>query len=139
MAKFSSPDLNVYVDNAGGSLVDLSSYIKTIGGFAPSVAVADTTTFGAAWDTFQAHLKSGGEFSLEGDYDTTATTGPNAILNSIGSTRSVRIRWAGTGSGLPQSLFEAIILKYERGAQVGNLQSFTATLRVTGAVDETDQ
>jgi len=139
MAKYSSPDLVVHVDNAGGTLVDLSNYVKTIGGFGPTVETADTTAFGHTWRLFQAHLKVGGEFTLEGDYDDTVTVGPDAILNSLGSTRTTRIRWAGTGAGKPEDEMETIIMKYERKAGVGGLHGFIATMKITGAVDSTAQ
>lgn len=136
MAKYSSPDLDVQVDNSGGTLVNLTAYVKTIGGFAPESETADTTTFGDSWREHQAHLKSGGELTLEGDYDDTATSGPDAILNAIGDTRTVQIGWGGSGTGKPKTSFEAIVKKYERGANIGGLQTFTCTLLVTGAVTE---
>lgn len=136
MAKYSSPDLVVKVDNAGGTLVDQSQYVKSIGGFAPSVETGDTTSFGDTWREHQAHLKDGGEFTLEGDYDDTATTGPDVIQNSIGSTRTVEISWKGTTGGYPKSSMEAIIMKYERKAAVGGLHGYVTTYKVTGAVTE---
>lgn len=136
MAKYSSPDLVVKVDDSGGSLVALTAYVKSIGGFAPSVETADITTFGDTWRKFQAHLKNGGDFTLDGDYDTTATTGPDAILKAIGDTRTVEIHWTGTTAGRPKTSVEAIITKYERKAAVGNLQGFSCSFKCTGAVTE---
>ena len=134
--KYSSPDLNIQVDNSGGTPVDLSNYIDSIGGFAPSVETAESTGFGDAWREAVAHLKDGGEFTLPHNYDDTATTGPDAILNAIGDTRTVQIGWGGTANGKPKTTFEAIITKYERQASVGSLHRATVTMKVTGAVTE---
>lgn len=136
MAKYSSPNMLVYVDNSVGALVDQTAYVKTIGGFAPVAETGEITTFGDAWREHQMTIKSGGEFTLEGDYDDTATTGPNAIQNCIGDTRSIRIYWAGSGAGQPKTEMEAICLKYERTAAVGALQGYKSTWKVTGAVTE---
>ena len=136
MAKYSSPDMNVQVDNAGGTLVDISNYVDAVGGFAPAAETAESTGFGDAWREYVAHLKDGGEFTIEGNYDDTATTGPDAILNAIGSTRTVQLGWGGTANGKPKTSVEAIITKYERRASVGSLTRFVASMKSTGAVTE---
>lgn len=136
MAKYSSPDLVLKFDNSGGALQTMSNYVKSIGGFAPSVETGDTTAFGDAWREHQAHLKDGGEFTLEGDYDDTAATGPDVIFNSIGSVRTCEMHWKGTATGTPVTSMEVIIMKYERKAAVGGLHGFVTTCKVTGAVTE---
>lgn len=136
MAKYSSPDMVVKIDNASNSLVDQSQYVKAIGGFAPTAETGDITAFGDAWREHQAHLKDGGQFTTEGDYDDTATTGPDVIQNCIGQTRTVEISWKGTTGGYPKTSMECICLKYERKAAVGALHGYVATWQVTGAVTE---
>ncbi len=133
MAKYGSPNIKIEVANAGGTLVDLSAHIDTINGFEVEAKIQESTPFGSAWTTqLYSGVRQGNPVTIEGFYDDTATTGPDAILNALGSTRNVKITYGSTKT----SSFAAIITKYDRKPVAGESTRFACTLTPTGAVTE---
>jgi hypothetical protein len=43
------------LDNAAGSLTDISAYVDSVSGIANTTDMAETTTFGSTSKTFRAH------------------------------------------------------------------------------------
>ena len=72
------------------------------------------------------------DIELTGFYDDTATTGPDAVFNAPGETRTLKITWGGTKT----SSVETIIAGYQRQAAVKESTKYTVTLKPTGAVTE---
>lgn len=137
MAKYGSDDVTVEVDNAGGSLVDLSQYIDTVGEVNISAALQESHAMGDSWvERLGTGLKQHEPVELAGFYDDTATTGPSAVLYgdgaAIGATRTLKITF---GGGKSVSV-EAVITAFRRAITRGELTRFTAVLTPTGAVTE---
>ena len=137
MAKFGSSDVKVEVDNAAGSLVDLSQYIDSVGEVNISAALQDSHAMGDAWvERLATGLKQHEPIELEGFYDDTDTTGPNVVLHgdgvAIGATRTLKITFGGTKS----ISVETIITAFRRAITRGELTRFVAVLTPTGAVTE---
>lgn len=121
------------LDNAAGSLVDISAYIDSIGGIANTTDMLDTTTFGAASKTFVGGLRNGDTISLSGKWDTPINTQISALL---GATTSSTFEYspAGTTAGLVKISGECFVASYEVSSSVADLVTFTVSLQVTGAV-----
>lgn len=85
---------------------------------AQSSKTEDTTTYGKNTEVYDPTLK-GGAFGCSGKYANGAT-GPRAVLKPLVGTKvTVQYRPEGTGSGLPQDEFEAVITDYSETAPVG--------------------
>lgn len=134
MAKYGSKDLKIEFDNAGGEPVDMSAYIDTISAFDPEMGVVQTDGFGEAWEAYTSTGYSKlSEITLGGSFDNTATTGPHAIFNARGATRSLTITWDGSTAAVTDTV-ETIITKYSKIPTRGELTRFEVVLRPTGAV-----
>lgn len=133
MAKYGSDDVVIEVDNSGGSLVDLSQYIDTINEINISAMIQESHAFGDSWvEQLYTGVKMTAPITIEGFYDDTVTTGPNAILNSLGDTRTFKITYGSTKT----TSVETVITSYVRRPVRGELTRFTCTLTPTGAVTE---
>lgn len=83
----------------------------------------DNTMYGKSKRVFDPTLGTG-EFGCSGKYDT-ATTGPRAILKPLVGTKvRVKYRSEGSGVGLPQDDFEAVITGYTETAPVGQYRAW---------------
>jgi len=114
--------------------VDLSAYCDE-GGLDVGIDTAETTTFGASWKTFIEGLASS-KFSLKGNFDPTAATGPAAVLTGLigGGAKTVVFNPAGTATGELKRTVSAIMTGYTEASPVGGKVPFTATFQGTGAV-----
>jgi hypothetical protein len=80
-----------------------------------SAGTEDNTTYGKNSQVFDPTLLTGA-FGCSGKYDNSAT-GPRAVLKPlVGTSVTVKYRPEGTGSGLPQDQFTAVITKYNETA-----------------------
>lgn len=137
MAKYGSKDLVIKVDNSAGTLVDLTQYIDTINEVNVGARLQDATTFGDQWvEQIFTGLREAQPVTIEGFYDDTATSGPDAVLYgggaALGQVRTLEITWGGTKT----TTVETVITNYVRRATRGELTRFTCTLTPTGAVTE---
>ncbi len=131
MAKYASPDLTIEVDNAGGTLVDLSAYIDEDIALDIEAMMEELIAYGANWPAqIATGVKKANDINLGGMYDDTVTVGPDAILNAVGDTREVKITWGGSNT----STFDAVIKSYSRKGSNGGMTRFEAVLTPTGAV-----
>lgn len=104
-----------------------------------SADVHDVTTYGKTAHVFQGGLQAG-TTTLTGIYDSTATTGPGAILNGLlGTVVPFTWRPAGTGSGLPQCVVDVLVGKYVETSPVADMISWTCDLTHSDAADMTAQ
>lgn len=99
----------------------------------------DNTTYGN-----NSHRYDGGlgdnEFTMSGKYDSTAGTGPRAVLKPLkGQKAVITYRPEGTGSGKPQDLFTAVLTSYVQTAPVADFVSWSTKWVVDGDVDATPQ
>ena len=134
MARRGFPDLKIEFDNSSNALQDMSAFIMDTPPSFDREAILEEIT--AAGDADEAHAKVGlnkvNPITMGGAFDDTATTGPDAIFNAIGDTRTLKVTWGGTKT----SQVETIITNYVRTPARGELTKFTVTLQPTGAVTE---
>ncbi len=98
----------------------------------------DNTTYGKNAVVKDPTLLDG-VFSCGGKYDDSAS-GPRATLESIVGTKvNVKYRPEGTGSGLPQRSFDAVITKYTESAPVAGYRVWTLETEPSGDWDLTAQ
>ena len=121
------------LDNASGSLTDISSYVNNVD-FPESADVSETTTLGSAGNskTYIAGLKDA-TISLSGLWDATA----DAIFGQVvgqSATLSYEYSPEGTASGKIKYTGEAILTSYSISSPVGDAVGYSADLQVSGAV-----
>lgn len=103
-----------------------------------SAGTEDNTGYGADDEVHDPTLRTG-EFSCSGKYDS-AAAGPRAVLQPlIGTKVPIKHRPEGTGSGLPQDAFDAVIVDYEETAPVAGYRMWALTTKPSGAWDIADQ
>jgi len=101
--------------------------------------VVDISTYGSDWHSKDATLLDGNG-SIGGVYDTSAVSGPRAILEAlVGTTVTYVRRVEGTGSGKPQMSRSVIVGEYVETAPVADVVRWTCALEYTGAPDNTAQ
>jgi hypothetical protein len=121
----------------GDSMTGYSSSVT----FTRTVEAHDVTVFGKSSKVYAAGLKDS-TGSLEGFYDSTAVTGPRAvILGVIAAGLPVKLvyRPEGTGSGKPESEVDVIVTSYEETSPVDDMITFSVELQGSDAIDDTAQ
>lgn len=116
----------------------LSVYSDTAD-IAIKVAMANTTTFTATWDTFISGV-AGATLTLSGDYDPTITVGPASVLlaqialNQAGTVTAVIFYPAGNNAGQGTShTFNALLGDYTESSKIGDKVMWSCSLTATGA------
>jgi len=103
-----------------------------------SSGTEDNTTYGKDAEVHDPTLLTGA-FSCSGKYDD-AAGGPRAVLKPLVGTKvNVKYRAEGTGSGLPQDSFEAVIVKYTETAPVAGYRTWALDTKPSDEWDSTDQ
>lgn len=103
-----------------------------------SAGTEDNTTYGKDAIVKDPTLLTGA-FSCGGKYDDTAA-GPRAVLKPLTGTKvNVKYRPEGTGSGLPQDSFDAVIVKYTESAPVAGYRLWTLETEPSDDWDSADQ
>ena len=119
------------LDNSGGSLTDISTYVNNVD-FPETADVAETSTLGASNKPYIVGLKDA-TISLGGLFDATV----DAILGAVvgqSATLSFEYSPEGTGSGKVKYTGECILTSYTLSSPVGDVVGFSADLQVSGAV-----
>lgn len=99
----------------------------------------DVTTFGKNSKVYQGGLKDG-TATLEGIYDSTATTGPAAVIEAlIGTTTEFVYQPEGLGSGKPTKTVDVVVSSYEETAPVAEMITFSCELQMSDDVAITSQ
>lgn len=124
------------VDDSGGTLRDLSAFVDTVSGLPGARQLSEVTAFGDEGVKNIPGLQNV-PFTVSGHFDPTATTGPNAVLNSLrtaSSTASFEYGPEGSGSGATKFSGEAWLSNYTVDASVSEKVSFSAEFQVDGTV-----
>ena len=114
---------------------DLSAYINSVD-VDQSVDMAETSTMGVEAQTYISGL-SDGKISIAGFYDSTGTSGPDAVLFPlVGSDTSSTFEFGPEGSttGKQKYTGSCFVTSYKFSAPVGDVVGFTADFQITGAV-----
>lgn len=111
----------------------MSAHILSVSGFVVEALLEDGTVFGATWvEQAATGNKQSPDITMTGFYDDTASTGPNAVFNDVGATRTWKATWGGTNT----SSVETIIKSYARNPVTKTLTKYTVVVTPTGAVTE---
>jgi hypothetical protein len=123
------------IDNAAGTLQTLTAYIDNID-FPQTVDVAESTTMGAEAKTYLSG-QSDATISISGKYDSTASTGPDVVLQGLIGLETTSTFEYGPEGGAPTKVKysgECFMTGYNISAPVGDVVTFTADFQVTGAI-----
>lgn len=123
------------IDNAAGTLQVLTAFIDSVD-FNNTVDVAESTTMGAEAKTYLSG-QSDGTISISGKYDSTASTGPDVILNGIvgnEASSTFEVGPEGSTAGKTRYTGECFLTSYVVSAPVGDVVSFSADFQITGAI-----
>lgn len=133
--KYGSASVTCTLEDApGGTARNILGHILTMGGVKVTSATEDSTAFGVSW---RAHTPTGmnsvPDITLEGFWDTTATTGPHVVLGTVddGPQDDGRELIVGFGDSKTFTI-DVRLVEYEVIATVGQLTRFRALLRPTG-------
>lgn len=118
---------------------DLSAYSNSIT-FTRTADTLDVTTFGKNSKVYISGLKDA-TASVEGIYDSTAMTGPGAVLRPLvgGAAVTLVYRPEGTGSGKPEAEVDVVVNSYEESAEVAGVISWTAEMQCSDDIDDAAQ
>ena len=123
------------IDNAAGTLQTLTAYIDSID-FSNSVDMAESTTMGAEAKTYLSG-QSDATMSISGKYDSTASTGPDVVLNGIignEATSTFEVGPEGSTAGKTRYTGECFLTAYTVSMPVGDVVTFSADFQITGAI-----
>jgi len=99
----------------------------------------DVTTYGKDAHVFSGGLL-GGTGTMSGIYDSTAVTGPRAVIEPLVGTVVEWIRQPeGAGSGLPQDKVQALVLKYTETNPVADMVTWSCDLQLSDVINSTAQ
>lgn len=133
MANYGS---NSVVVTFGGT--NMTQHTQKINGIKISSILEQSTSFGDAWmESLATGMKKGEPVVLEGLYDDTATTGPDAkysvTASGPGTTPTALVI---TYGGSKTTSYNVLIQDYERQLVVGSLHRYKVTLVPTGQISE---
>lgn len=99
----------------------------------------DLTTYGKDDHVYEGGLL-GGMATIGGWYDSTAATGPRAVIEPLlGTVVQLIRRVEGTGAGKPQDTVNVLVRKYVETSPVADFVTWSADLRLSDAVVSTTQ
>jgi hypothetical protein len=99
----------------------------------------DVTTYGKDAHVFNGGLLNG-TATMSGIYDTTAVTGPRAVIKPLVGTVVELIRQPeGTGSGKPQDKVDVLVTKYVETAPVADMVTWTCDMQLSDDLDSAAQ
>lgn len=119
------------VDNSGGTLTNISTYLNNVS-FPRSVETGETTSFGNSAKTYIVGL-SDSTVSVDGTWDATVDAHLAAVLGQDASL-SFEYGPEGSGSGAVKFTGECYLTSYETSSPVADVVKFTAEFQVTGTV-----
>lgn len=127
------------LDNAGGTLTDISDYVAGVS-LPRSLDVADVSVLGDTAKQYVTGLEDA-TITLDIKYDPVIDAHLDGIKNGLtaGGTISFQYDPQGTGSGLPRFTGECWLTGYDVNTGVGGEATANATLQVTGGVTRATQ
>ncbi len=120
--------------------VDLSAFVKS-SDFNASADTHDVTTYGQSGHKYQSGLTDG-TYDFEGMFDNGASGTPETTLRPLlGDSSGVacEFRPEGTGTGLSEFSFTGVLETFNTSDPVDDMVTFSASIKISGAVDDTDQ
>ena len=122
------------LDDSGGTLRDLSSYINEAS-MPRDIETAETTAFGSSAKSYIVGLTDA-TISISGMFDSTAD---GYLAGVVGQAATLSFEYGPLGStaGMVKYLGECILTSYELSSPVGDVVTFSGDLQVTGAITRT--
>jgi len=122
------------LDDSGGTLRDLSSYINEAS-MPRDIETAETTAFGSSAKSYITGL-SDATISISGIFDAVSD---GYLAGALGQSATLSFEYGPLGSTASMIKYtgEAILTSYEVSSPVGDVVTFSADLQVTGAVTRT--
>lgn len=122
------------VDNSGGTLTNISTYLNNIS-MPRSIETGETTSFGNSAKTYIVGL-SDSTISIDGTWDATVDAHLAAVL---GQDASLTFEYGpeGSGSGAIKYTGECFLTSFETSSPVADVVTFTAEFQVTGTITRT--
>src|SRR5688572_22319071 len=132
--KYGSVSATVTIDDHGGTPRIITSHVRSIGGLKPSQITEENSPFGMA---HERHTPVGkqqfGPVNVEGDFDTTADTGPHAVFGTLETTPQDSSRTLVVVPGDSKTLtVEVFCTEYELVMNNGKLTGYKAALVQAG-------
>ena len=124
------------IQDAGDAKRDLSAFVVDVRGLPGARALNEVTALGDSGARFIPGLQDG-VFSLSGLFDSTASTGPDAVLGGLRShDAAVGFEYGpeGTAAGAVKYSGQCWVVSYELRSRVGRLVEWGASLQVDGVV-----
>jgi hypothetical protein len=136
MAFVHGKDAVFKLDDAAGTLRTLSQYVDNVSGLPGGRDLSEVTAFG---DQGTRHIPGlqNVSFSISGHFDSTATTGPHTVINSLRTaTATATFEYGPEGGTTGKVKFsgECWLTEYTAEASVGDKVSFSAEFQVDGVV-----
>jgi hypothetical protein len=117
---------------------DLSAYTNT-SELSRSADSHDVTTYGKNSHVYQGGLLDG-KASMGGIYDSTALTGPRAVIEPlIGTTVELIRRPEGTGTGKPEDTVDVLVVGYVETNPVADMVTWSCELQCSDDIATTVQ
>lgn len=136
MANSHGRNADFRMDNAAGTLTDITAYVHEVS-WPEELEPGETTAMGDNSKTYIAGLKDS-TCSVSVRFDPAINTIVTAVLaaQSDGSVASVSLQYspAGTGSGAPKKTAEAIVTNWETSSSVSDPNEATIEFQITGDV-----
>lgn len=129
----------ISVDNAAGSLTDISDSCDTVD-FPEDLELVETTTFGSTSKTYLVGFADG-KLSVGGSWNRTLHTQMAAVKAAFrdGTIASSSVQYGpeGVDVGDIKVTFEAVLVSYKKNSAVKDQVKWEAEYQITGAVTET--
>ncbi len=144
MGKFHGSKGVFKIDDAGGTLRDISIYIDDMQ-LSRKFDTPETTGEGQGNAPVREYIPGlqDADIAIKGSYDNAATTGSATVLAGIanaggqltaGGSLSFEVHPSGTASGTPKRTGECFMTQYDESAPVNGRVSFSAGFKVSGAI-----
>lgn len=130
----SSATIVQYDSTPGGSLVNVTGHIRSIGGLKIEQITEENSPFGQAYESATPVGKQRfADVAIEGDWDTTASTGSHAVFGTPDSDPNGSTRTLTVTPGDSKSLsVETRLVSYELKMVDGKLTGYSAVIRQAG-------
>lgn len=117
---------------------DISPYTKN-SQVERAAGTHNTTGYGLDDETYTGGLRNN-KFTCSGVYDNTALVGPSIVMKAIvGTTVAIVRKVEGTGTGKPQSAFNAVLEKFVETSPHDDIVTWAADFQISGPITETTQ